>query len=193
MGVRGRGYAAGRGAHCDENGRPLPSDRFTRYVAVELVCKVCERSGGDIVLGMWAVESSAREFSPDQVFDMGDNRAVELQVVTEGDVTRTRFTSAAPAAAPNGLPSRRNRQPYLHGSGHGRAGFRTWAARSYPSTLFPRRDPHSAVDHVATVPRRATPETLQEPGSGRRRALASSSTTSTPSSDRRPRTPSAVG
>ena len=85
MAVRGSRFAKDQPARRDADGHSLPSDEFMYFVAVEVVCRVCDRQGVYSVLSAWAIETNGPEFRSDQVFQMGGTRSVELQEVREPD------------------------------------------------------------------------------------------------------------
>ena len=47
-------------------------------------------------MATWAVDSASPEFHPEDVYELGHNRALERQVLTEGTRVRVRFTLRCP-------------------------------------------------------------------------------------------------
>lgn len=97
MGARGDRIAEDKPARRDAGGHSPASDVFMYFVAVELCCERCERKGVNTVLGAWAVETRDAKFSPDPVFERGENSAVEPQVIPSDDGQgRVRFQFRCP-------------------------------------------------------------------------------------------------
>jgi hypothetical protein len=79
---RGSRFALGKPARSDQNGHALPSDRFMRFVALDLVCGN-HPNGREPVLASFAVDTDASEFDPDQVYERRPSRALSTQMLSE--------------------------------------------------------------------------------------------------------------
>jgi hypothetical protein len=95
---RGSRFARGREPSRDAQGHSLPSDVFTQYVAIDLVCKPCGLTDGKIVrLARFAVETRSSEFSPNQVGRQGENPSLTIQEIANPDGSvRRRYKMACP-------------------------------------------------------------------------------------------------
>lgn len=95
--TRGRRFARGQPPRRDAAGHSLPSDRCMQFVALDLVCGQ-HQVGEEPLLARFAHDSWHEEFSPVNVSERGDNRAIaERQTLTESDgSTRIRYKFRCP-------------------------------------------------------------------------------------------------
>ena len=76
----------------------MPSDVFTQYMAIDLVCRPCGLTGGKPVrLARFAVETRNPEFSPNQVGPQGANPCLTINEVADPDGSvRLRYKMVCP-------------------------------------------------------------------------------------------------
>jgi hypothetical protein len=98
MTPRGSRFARGKEPSRDAQGHSLPSDVFTQYVAIDLVCKPCGLTDGKIIrLARFAVETRSPEFSPNQVGPRGENPSLTIQEIANPDGSvRRRYKMTCP-------------------------------------------------------------------------------------------------
>lgn len=95
---RGSRFARGTEPSRDAQGHSLPSDVFTQYVAIDLVCKPCGLKDRRIVrLARVAVETRSPDFAPNQVGPQGKNPALTIEEFTDPDGSvRRRYKMVCP-------------------------------------------------------------------------------------------------
>ena len=98
MTPRGSRFARGKEPSRDAQGHSLPSDVFTQYVAIDLVCKPCGLTDRRIVrLARFAIETRNPEFSPNQVGPQGANPCLTINEVADPDGSvRLRYKMVCP-------------------------------------------------------------------------------------------------
>jgi hypothetical protein len=97
MTPRGSRFARGKEPSRDAQGHSLPSDVFTQYVAVDLVCRPCGIRGRIVRLARIAIETRSPEFSPNQVDVQGKNPAITTEEFTDPDGSvRRRYKMVCP-------------------------------------------------------------------------------------------------
>ena len=97
MTPRGSRIARDKEPSRDTQGHSLPSDVFTQYVAVDLVCRPCWLGGRTIVLARFAIETRSPEFSPNQVGPRGENPSLTTDVITDPNgFVRRRYKMVCP-------------------------------------------------------------------------------------------------